>query len=149
MLENELHLLANENWKFCVQSISLSNYMNSTHKDRRSLLSRETVLINTWRKIKTEIKNGNITEGQQDALLQTTYDKLHTILKEKTQLFNKRNPIIVECEQVFPKFGTSKTIATFITNNTETFVTYEPTSEEYFSLNSPTITELNPNKKLI
>ena len=69
VLENELHLPANENWKFCVQSISLSNYMNSTHKDRQNLMRRETVLINTWRKIKLEIKNGNITEGEQDALL--------------------------------------------------------------------------------
>ena len=143
VLENELHLPAAENWKFCVQSISLSNYMNSTHKDRRSLISKENVLINSWRKIKSEIKDGKITKGQQDVLLQTTYDKLHTILKHKTELFNKRNPIIVECMQVFPKFGTSKNIATFIANNTETFVTYEPTSEEYFSLNSPTITELS------
>ena len=70
-----------------------------------------------------------------------SYFMYRRILKKRIELFNKKNPFFVECDQITPKYDTSKILASFIapphSESKNEFITYEPSTEEYFELNSP------------
>jgi len=147
VLKNELYLPPSEKWQVCLRSISVASVLDSEVQIRmhKGVKEAEQMFHNTTLKAKTFMSknNANQTSADRRQVVETLYKSFQDLLEKKNALFNKRNRLFIECNEISHKFGTSKVLSSFLIpvndDSGSGFITYEPTTEEYFDLISPTI----------
>ena len=153
ILNKELDLPIKENWQVCLTSISMTNIVDQSEQTLNEYYNRKAIFQTTATRFKAYLAQNEINSqpktpaqiATENSYLKRIYGNYLGLQKTNTDLFYEQNPVFLECEQIIPKHGSSKTLAVFIippTHYSHDFITYEPKTEEYFSLLSNLVTQL-------
>ena len=148
ILARELIFPQQEKWKMCLSSITVSNIAELVGDEiiKRELAGLEEEFIvmqkrhDNFNRALARGKDATKTAILQKGFRKESYFMYRRIVKKRIELFNKKNPFFVECDQITPKYDTSKILASFVapphSESKNEFITYQPSTEEYFELNS-------------
>ena len=146
----------NENWRVCLQSISLTNI-----NDEPEFVAAEKRISNKTDEFEKSLKKIQSTLAHSPAeMIKATeilFRQSKKIIEDKLEIFNTVNALFIECDQIIPKYESQRILSSFIVPPTHSkleFYHYEPTHEEYFNLASTDINRfsikiLNANKEKI
>lgn len=158
ILNKELVLPVNEQWKVCLQSITMTCDIKSTYDE-----SVVEELVKTRKNIGQQLSKKapittNLIKNDQSNLptfsrqkLQQISHKVRTINKlirrEKQKKLLKDRILTVSSSIITPEFGNPPILAQFSVPSydpiTSSTITYQPETNSYFNLSSPSITEID------
>ncbi len=154
VLAKPLRFESNDDWRVCLQSISLTNISDDPEfdKERISIVKKTRAFKAALKKAKKAAKTGNISQNFE--ALKIIYAQSKDVLRARVKLFNRTNTVFINCDEINPVFEDDRHLSSFVIppllKKEGEFMFYEPTTEEYFNLNSPiiekiTIKILNPD----
>ncbi len=148
VLARTLRFPPDENWRVCLQSISLTTASDDPRlmEERESIKRRAEVFTATFMRARQKLNDPDnrviLKESMRQLLKQST-----EIFKDRIKLFNETNTLFVECEEIIPQFGNKRYLSSFFIPPQEKikgeFITFEPQTEEYFNLLSPEINQFS------
>ncbi len=147
ILAKPLHFDLNEDWRVCLQSISITNISDDPLYDKhRSTIYRKVAgFKKALRLAKTKTKTNTAQENLK--ALQILYAQSNVILQQRIELFNLTNIVFVKCDEINPLFESASNISSFVIppllEKEGEFMFYEPSTEEYFNLTSPILEKIS------
>ena len=147
ILAKPLHFDLTEDWRVCLQSISITNISDDPlyDKERTHIYKKVLGFRKALRLAKQKAKEN--TPEKNLKVLNTIYDQSKVILKERIKLFNLTNIVFVKCDEINPLFDNESNLSSFvippILKKEGEFMFYEPATEEYFNLTSPILEKIS------
>jgi len=150
ILAKPIQLPRTEKWRVSLHSMSMTNVMERDLILYQKSEALQKELQHYIQRTKTFYRNTKDTDDQtkieqRKILFDGLHDKMQIQREMNATIFNNKNPIYVDCEQLSPKFGESQTLTSIIApayDNKNTFIYYEPTCEQYFDFESPIISHI-------
>lgn len=145
ILAETLTLSRHEQWRVCLQSISLTNINDEPElQNSQNLVEKQEKL---FLKSLEKIENlSRVNRKEYFKAVNLLYGQAKGIIDKKLEIFHKTNTLFIECDQIIPKYGTQPILSSFIippTHPEAEFYHYEPATEEYFDLVSPEIAQFS------
>ena len=147
VLAKPLNFNLEEDWRVCLQSISLTNISDDPQFDKeRTFIVKKTKEFRTiLKKAKKAVRDGESLKNI--SALKTIYSQAKEVLKARVKLFNNTNSVFVRCEEINPLFENDRNISAFvippILKKEGEFMFYEPTTEEYFNITTPILEKIS------
>ena len=145
ILAETLVLAKHEEWRVCLQSISLTNI-----NDEPEIQNAQNAVSNKIEGFHKALKKVEKYRENNKALYaqtsETIYKQASRIIDTKLNIFHSTNTLFIECEQIIPKYGTQQILSSFIIppeHPEAEFFHYEPSTEEYFDLVSTEISQFS------
>ena len=139
VLSQNLRFSQNEKWMVCLNSISVSNIIEGYAEAYSQIQKQEDIYSSQAVRSLRYLTQRSTSESDKINIYNTLNKNYLKLMQTKVDFFNEQNPVFVKCEEVKPREGGSKLIGSFNVppyTGKNIFTTYEPSTEEYFSLDS-------------